>query len=1115
MIELGDEGYQRLCERLADGTELSLFCGAGISVRAGVPSGQTIIDRLEDDYADEPWPDDIEYDEAWNRALPGEKHREQRRSLIEQWFTGIPPVNNQYPDAFGRRAYPGNHYLIASLVDHGVFDDVVTTNFDHLLEIAFMLLPEDRFRLYQYDDQIDSKQLDDTLSKLFKLHGDFLYDDLANLSEEMKTRVDESLQAKLTTYLQQRGLVVLGYNGHDDSIMSLLEAAARSEEGLTGGLWWVSYSQIDLDAETNARIRSLKETMEHNGKEFHLITPPEDETIPARDFLLNLHSTTGASMPIIDPFGLNTTDHFVVSLIDNDTHFPRQNLPAVTASPTDTQAIDDLQTTITEALLESDTVYLRKGDQPHLSQRIGSAVREIRNEEQIFYYNCRHGRGYLFDDFRNRLFSFANTIGIVDRDTNTIRSVGHQVLDAGATIVVDGVDLDINHSAAGKRLMSNLASLISINTISPNGTLLIISTQEPSEKFRNLIRSRVGTIRGILDEGKATHSELQAAAAEADLDTTAAKQKTTQNHDTDLPAQVLTTVDCRPDESIEPAEIESWLQTASPEVTEVAELVAGLRRAEDLSTLVSMADDVDVEPHVQTLQQKGFIETIGGRFFLLPTPRSVIISQTTDARRRGLFRAIAEGYLESGASVPQYASSHNLIEAERAYNFAEEYQSGLMILQQMGNSLSRSGYQQFRFELMDTYVDHLASTNPEWFHTNLPPVQRVKFLHTAHKCENEVDEIDLEYMQALNELETRVLAEVAKPIAEFYFARQETLNGEFEAAETHLQTVLQDVGSDPDPHFLGKVHDLMVTIKEHRRQVAFEETEMSDLREDIIHHGEEAAKYYEQSGNKFDVARIQDNIGSMHNEQMRPDEAEPHLDAARDVFSQVTGFSKDKAIHYRNTMDFHLNTFRTGTDDPFGELQAAEGYFFEAVLNYAAKTDFQGIAKILIQFVGDQLAADPEHVFPDTEDTIQAIFDMADRRAADITDILQRLSIFVEMHLQESEDRSLLEFWLPYHAHHIKAIQRERSLPRAVAVRVRFLKAVTEAFNSQYVDDEVYPKLQQTLVSNTVLDCALAVMAEDMTLPEAQTKYNLSDDQTALLQAAFDELTDIDTSINQ
>ncbi|MDR5673926.1 SIR2 family protein [Halalkaliarchaeum sp. AArc-GB] len=325
MDEIKEEDYQRLCERLSESENLSLFCGAGISVRAGVPSGQTIIGRLEDKYANQSWPDDIQYDEAWNRALPGEEHREQRRSLIEQWFTGIPPVNNQYPDAFGRRAYPGNHYLIASLVDQGVFGDVVTTNFDHLLEIAFMLLPDDRFRICQYDDQIDIQQFDDSLSKLFKLHGDFLYDDLANLSEEMRTRVDESLQAKLTEYLQGRGLVVLGYNGHDDSIMTLLEEAARSDSGLTEGLWWVSYSQIDLEDDTNTRIRSLKETMDRHGKDFELLTPKDDGKIPARDFLLELVSENGVPMPTVDPFGLNLTDHFVPSIIDNDTHFPRQN----------------------------------------------------------------------------------------------------------------------------------------------------------------------------------------------------------------------------------------------------------------------------------------------------------------------------------------------------------------------------------------------------------------------------------------------------------------------------------------------------------------------------------------------------------------------------------------------------------------------------------------------------------------------------------------------------------------------------------------------------------------------------------------------------------------------
>ncbi|MDR5673924.1 hypothetical protein RH858_12295 [Halalkaliarchaeum sp. AArc-GB] len=460
------------------------------------------------------------------------------------------------------------------------------------------------------------------------------------------------------------------------------------------------------------------------------------------------------------------------------------------------------------------------------------------------------------------MFSFANTIGIVDRDTNTIQSVGYQVLDAGATIVLDGVELDINQSVNGKRLFKNIVKLITINTISPNGELLILSTQEPSQKFRNSIRSRVEKVRELFDGQEATYDEFQTSAAEADLIQNTEEIEATQEDSYDPTETILTAVDCRQGESLDPTEVEEWLQAASPQLTEVIEIVAGLRRAEDLGTLMSIAKDVDVEHHLQTLIKKGFVESISGRYFLLPTPRSVVISHTTAERRQELFRSIAEGYLEGGISVPQYATNHNLIEAERAYNFAEDYKSGLMILRQFGETLSQSGYQQFRYELVRKYVEHIVNTHPEWFHDDLTPLRQINFLHTMHKCENQIDDVDLEFMKAQNHLETLVLAEVEKPIAEFYFALHDNLSDDFDSAERHLQTVMSEVDSDRDPYFLGNIYDLMMTIKSHRLQSEFDQDTKNDLREEIIYHGEEAIKHYESSGDEFDAARIKDNIST-------------------------------------------------------------------------------------------------------------------------------------------------------------------------------------------------------------------------------------------------------------
>jgi hypothetical protein len=65
---------------------------------------------------------------------------------------------------------------------------------------------------------------------LVKLHGDYRYDKLQNTEEELKS-LDDELRKYLLQICKENGLIVVGYSGRDESVMSSLERVA-SEGGL-------------------------------------------------------------------------------------------------------------------------------------------------------------------------------------------------------------------------------------------------------------------------------------------------------------------------------------------------------------------------------------------------------------------------------------------------------------------------------------------------------------------------------------------------------------------------------------------------------------------------------------------------------------------------------------------------------------------------------------------------------------------------------------------------------------------------------------------------------------------------------------------------------------------
>ena len=226
-----------------------IFVGAGISICSGVPLATYDIPDLPSIVSN------IRKDFYSSLGLPP-----LNDSQLFSWFVDQKLLQNPatlYSDALNligdtprarqhylRRFFdnkkPGKcHQSISRIVENGYIDILLTTNFDSLLEDA--LRANDGCsnpKVAAHTDAINDILLTEPGPKIAKLHGDYLFSDIKNTEEETRTLTD-NMRNKLRSVLGERGLLVIGYSGNDNSVMSLLEQMGYDGGFFPYGLYWI------------------------------------------------------------------------------------------------------------------------------------------------------------------------------------------------------------------------------------------------------------------------------------------------------------------------------------------------------------------------------------------------------------------------------------------------------------------------------------------------------------------------------------------------------------------------------------------------------------------------------------------------------------------------------------------------------------------------------------------------------------------------------------------------------------------------------------------------------------------------------------------------------------
>lgn len=125
------------------------------------------------------------------------------------------------------------YLLLAHLISNGKITNLFTTNFDDLIYDAVIRYTDIKPKTYSHNEVAQYINPLSARPNIIKLHGDFLFENIKNTKPETEL-LWNNMQVKFEECLKAFDLVVVGYNGADESIMNVLSELKSTKYGL---LW--------------------------------------------------------------------------------------------------------------------------------------------------------------------------------------------------------------------------------------------------------------------------------------------------------------------------------------------------------------------------------------------------------------------------------------------------------------------------------------------------------------------------------------------------------------------------------------------------------------------------------------------------------------------------------------------------------------------------------------------------------------------------------------------------------------------------------------------------------------------------------------------------------------
>jgi hypothetical protein len=218
--------------------KLTIFNGAGISKAAGIPLAGEIVHIVADrlfSQAGRPAGDDLD---TWLQRQPFYDHDKPYASLLDAAYPNRIERSKFFQSLITGKSSTKAHLAIAELMQKGIVNGVLTTNFDSLMEYAVVQVCNRVPCTILFNELPEFLRKDSLRPKVLKLHGDYLFGNIQNLERELSL-VKNSMREKLRLYAYEETLVIAGYSGGDDSVMQVFEELAADPAAFPGGIYWL------------------------------------------------------------------------------------------------------------------------------------------------------------------------------------------------------------------------------------------------------------------------------------------------------------------------------------------------------------------------------------------------------------------------------------------------------------------------------------------------------------------------------------------------------------------------------------------------------------------------------------------------------------------------------------------------------------------------------------------------------------------------------------------------------------------------------------------------------------------------------------------------------------
>ena len=251
-VEINEEDFLKHINQF--NSHLMWFLGAGASRSSGLPTATDITWDIKRKLYCAQENQNINSHDISNKAI---------KTKIQNYMDsrGFPPLWDMKEYSFYFEQYFGENYLaqqtyikqlltkkVTSTIGHRVFSALMsmgliklifTTNFDEVVEASYSSMTGNNLSTFHIEGSYAALNAlnSDNFPLYIKLHGDFRYQSIKNLSKDLIDN-DYNLQKCFLAAATRFGMIVSGYSGRDENVMSMLKQAIEQNNAFPHGLFW-------------------------------------------------------------------------------------------------------------------------------------------------------------------------------------------------------------------------------------------------------------------------------------------------------------------------------------------------------------------------------------------------------------------------------------------------------------------------------------------------------------------------------------------------------------------------------------------------------------------------------------------------------------------------------------------------------------------------------------------------------------------------------------------------------------------------------------------------------------------------------------------------------------